>query len=482
MRNKAGNFKLPAFSLLYGMLLARQTAFYICAAALIMWVLVCYNPFALWFQNDDFSHILLSKHGVFFQKNSFRPICDLSVMVDYFVWGKYAPGYHITNLFLHVICTVLVYFLSKQLFLLHCPYLQKPFFAVAAALLFFAYPFHGEAVFWVLGRSGILGAIFSLLFLLFFVKEKVTLFYTVASLVAWGAALLTYESCWVLPLVAAILAKPRMQKTLLQKLGRYWGLAILFVGYLAARVVANGGVMGSYEGANFLQFNAGVLTGNFFKLAIMGFVAYTDSPWALQAGFFVAFGVLVFLFCRCFSTWVFKLVSCFLILLLPYLSLGIDTHGTEGERFLYLPSVFAVLCTVGLLGRLKKRYMLYGSVGFMAVLYAVQLYIAAVNYRFAGKLVQQTLIAMACAPVGRNITMEGLPKSQHGALIFASGLRDGQLFYATDPEKIDLVKIKSWRYELNPLQAPYKTVMLHAQPGMATVRFVFTDTALLIYR
>ncbi len=481
MRNRAGIFKLPAFSLIYTMLFTRKIAVYTCAAALALWVFVCYNPFALWFQNDDFSHLLLSKQGVFFQKNSFRPICDLSVMADYFVWGKYAAGYHITNLFLHVICTVLVYFLSKHLFLLHCPYLQQPVFALTAAVLFFVYPFHGEAVFWILGRSGILGAIFSVVFLLFFLKGGTSAFYAVAGLAAWGAALLTYESCWVLPLVAAVLAKPLGEKTVLQQLKPYLGVTILFVVYLAARVFINGGLVGNYEGANFLQFNAAVLASNYFKLLAMGFVAYTDSPMALQAGFFVCFMVFIFLFYRFFSSWAFKLGCCVFISLLPYLSLGIDTHGTEGERFLYLPSIFTVLCTVAILGRLKKQYFFYGAAGGLAILYAVQLYVTAVNYRFAGKLVQQTLSALANAPEGRDINVEGLPKSQHGALMLASGLQDGQFFYSGNP-KIGRVNIKSWRYELRPLQVPYNTVLLPAQPGLPTMRFVFTDSALVIYR
>src|SRR5437867_625127 len=75
--------------------------------------LYCYNPFALYFQNDDFIHIPLSANGVLLQHNTFRPVCDISIMLDYWLWGKTASGYHLTNLVLHIIaCVVLFYFLK----------------------------------------------------------------------------------------------------------------------------------------------------------------------------------------------------------------------------------------------------------------------------------------------------------------------------------------------------------------------------------
>src|SRR5262245_14700523 len=77
--------------------------FYILLSLLIATLaLYCYNPFAFYFQNDDFIHIPLSQKGVLLQHNTFRPVCDISIMLDYWLWGKSAWGYHLTNLLLHI--------------------------------------------------------------------------------------------------------------------------------------------------------------------------------------------------------------------------------------------------------------------------------------------------------------------------------------------------------------------------------------------
>jgi len=115
----------------------------------------------------------------------------------------------------------------------------------------------------------------------------------------------------------------------------------------------------------------------------------------------------------------------------------------------------------------------------MFVLYAAQLTINAGNYRFAGNVVKQTLVQIAKTPEGKGVLVEGLPKSQHGALILESGLQDAQLLYL--PERKMNIQVLSWRYELDELEAPYKTVVLPAAANTKFVKYVFTDSALFVY-
>jgi hypothetical protein len=177
------------------MFFSRKPYLYIAAVVFAVWAVYCYNPFALYFQNDDFTNILLSSKHQLFQRNSFRPICDLSVMLDYTLFGTNAAGYHLMNLLLHIICSVLVFFFSRRMFVLFFTGGDKTAFAILASLLFFMYPMHSESVFWILGRSGTLGAIFALLFLLAFLKEKYTTA-SIAAFITWYVfALFTYESC-----------------------------------------------------------------------------------------------------------------------------------------------------------------------------------------------------------------------------------------------------------------------------------------------
>jgi hypothetical protein len=62
-----------------------------------------YNPWLLYFQNDDMVHIPLSRDGVLLQHNTFRPVCDISLMLDFAAWGKRPWGYHFINLLLHAV-------------------------------------------------------------------------------------------------------------------------------------------------------------------------------------------------------------------------------------------------------------------------------------------------------------------------------------------------------------------------------------------
>lgn len=458
----------------------RKFGYFIGIALLVGWAIYCYNPFLLWFQNDDFSHILLSRKEVFFQRNSFRPVCDISIMADYFLWGSNAAGYHITNLLLHLVCTVMVYFFSRRIFSLHNAAGTSKWVGAIAAALFFTYPFHSEAVFWILGRSGVLGAIFFMVFLLFFLGEERSRRNSILGLLAFAIALLTYESCWVLPLLAYILSPGNTKKGYLASQSkRYYPLVLIFIIYLAARVKINHGLLGTYEGINFLQFNAVALVGNFLKLSAMGFTANTETPAVLFISFAVLCAGLIYFFIKRFNTYLLKLAACFFISLAPYLSLGIDTHGTEGQRFLYLPSVFVVLIIVAVLNRLQSKGLRGALACITGLLYAGQLYVNAVNYRFAGGVVKQTIAQVAKVPNGKTIVMQGVPKSQHGALIFAAGLPDAVAFYL--PDKHNTLIINSWRYELNALSMPYKTVEMPVQIATDTVRYVFTDSALVVY-
>src|SRR6266496_660089 len=80
----------------------------ILSVIIVALALYCYDPFTLYFQNDDFIHIPLSEQGVLLQRNTFRPVCDISIMLNYWLWGKNAWGYHFINLLLHIVaCSIL---------------------------------------------------------------------------------------------------------------------------------------------------------------------------------------------------------------------------------------------------------------------------------------------------------------------------------------------------------------------------------------
>src|SRR6476620_2129187 len=179
----------------------------------------CYNPFVLYFQNDDFIHIPLSQQGVLLQRNTFRPVCDISVMLDYWLWGKNAWGYHLTNLLLHILACIVFFFFLKLILKKYFGLQQTIFICSSTSVLFFIYAMHSEAVFWILGRSAILATIFSLFFLYCYLKKYKVNRYTAGYIFFLSISLLTYESSWMLPLycLMAGIIEIKSKKTIWQR-------------------------------------------------------------------------------------------------------------------------------------------------------------------------------------------------------------------------------------------------------------------------
>lgn len=446
------------------------------------WTVYCYWPSSLYFQNDDFTHILLSSKNVLFQRNSFRPVCDLSVMLDYRLWDNNATGYHFTNLVLHIVCTLLLFAFCKRLCRLYYPAMRNKPFPFVVAMLFFIYPLHSESVFWILGRSATLGTIFSLLFFTSFIRERYTPANILGYIVFYIIALLTYESTWALLPVSMVLCAslPGGMRLVQQRKWHFIILGTIFCLYLFARWQVNNELLGTYEAQYFLDGNIGVLAFHLLQLLMRSFMPYLETLVAIIAGFALLFLMLMYRFYRLpkAAMKIPLLISvCFVLCLLPCLSVGIDTRGTTSERFLYLPSVFVCIFIAMVLCMPANKKLPYAPLILVVLVFGAQLFINAGNYRLAGTVVKQTMHEIAASP-GKLISIEGLPRAQHGALILTDGLPDGVQLLGRDSVT---VKILSKRDELKPLAKPYKSVYLTAS-GDSVTRFVFTDSALLIYR
>lgn len=90
---------------------------------------------------------------------NYAPVTIFSLLVDHTLWGMNPSGYHATNVMLHVVNGVLVFFLLQQL-------TGSPFVAFTAAALFLVHPVQIETVAWISSRKGLLSATFMLAALL----------------------------------------------------------------------------------------------------------------------------------------------------------------------------------------------------------------------------------------------------------------------------------------------------------------------------
>ncbi len=106
----------------------------------------------------------------------FRPIVTSSFALDYLIWGLNPRGYHLTNLLLHVINVLLVYWLVS---ILAASYLSKRSadgfarngsrsLAFITAFFFALHPIHTESVSYIKNRSDLFAFLFIILALLFF--------------------------------------------------------------------------------------------------------------------------------------------------------------------------------------------------------------------------------------------------------------------------------------------------------------------------
>lgn len=468
-----------------------------CSAVIVAIALYCFNPFALYFQNDDFIHIPLSAKGEFLQRNTFRPICDLSIMLDYYLWGKNAYGYHLTNLILHIICTILVFLLSRDLFNKYA-HAKDVRFAFITSLIFFLYPMHSEAVFWILGRSAILGCIFFLLSAIFFLRRGKRIYFLLSIFFAF-TAWLSYESSWVLPVVLLCISvvDVKTRASSFKKERLYISVIILaFCAYIITRDYYIHEIIGQYEAAGFLNCNIQFLSQNFLKLMMRSWLPpFIDSNWLIVSFFIVA--ALLFLLYYNIKTGAARaffliLIALWLISLVLYASLGIDTKGTEGERFLYMPSIPVCMILAFLSNHFFEKKLQKVILASIVIFFLGILYNNTTNYRLAGTIVKTTLAEVKKLKTGQSLYVQHLPKAAHGALIFRDGFKEA-VDWMTNSQEPHKIIICSQMQENKPLLNLYKVQYADsitidhcsgAKPETQSnvVLFSYTDSVLYISR
>lgn|GEM_PF-1640451 len=95
----------------------------------------------------------------------YRPLQNLSYVIDYRVWGFNPFGYHITNIFLHIVNAVMIFFLVDNI-------AKKKMLSFLTALFFVCHPVHYGVVTYLSGRADSLFALFFLVSFLAFIKYR----------------------------------------------------------------------------------------------------------------------------------------------------------------------------------------------------------------------------------------------------------------------------------------------------------------------
>ncbi len=98
-----------------------------------------------------------------FERSNWHPLTWLSLMLDAQLYGLNAGGYHLTNLLLHLVNTVLLYAWLRTATGALWP-------CVLTAFFFVAHPLHVESVAWVTERKDVLSTLFFFLTLLAYTR------------------------------------------------------------------------------------------------------------------------------------------------------------------------------------------------------------------------------------------------------------------------------------------------------------------------
>jgi hypothetical protein len=132
--------------------------------------------------------------------NFYRPIQTITYMLDHSLWADRVQGYHLSNLFFHILVALVFYGLCRLLF-------KDVLLAFAAAALYVVHPIHTEAVCYISGRADSLVTLFMLLALIFYVRSRSSPADpkpAVLSLLFYSFALLSKEYALILPAIVVL--------------------------------------------------------------------------------------------------------------------------------------------------------------------------------------------------------------------------------------------------------------------------------------
>jgi tetratricopeptide (TPR) repeat protein len=299
--------------------------------------------------------------------NVFRPATFGSYALDWSIGGAHPFVFHLMNLLLHAIVTLLLFLVLRKL-LQSVP--QGAIAAWVAALLFAVHPLHTEAVASIAGRSELLAVGFLLGAWFLHLHD-----WPILALVSFVLALLSKESAVVfLPLAFA----GDYARGKLKPWHRYLAIAVTAVAYLGLLWRVQGGRFGE-KGINFLDnplahLPAGVRILNAFRIAwkYLGLHVYPGTlscdysynaiplyaNWRHTAPAVIAAVLVLVLWFWALITkrreWVLA-GAIYLAAFAVTANILLPTGTIMGERLAYLPSVGFCLLVALIWMKLEKR-------------------------------------------------------------------------------------------------------------------------------
>lgn len=302
----------------------------------------------------------------------------LSLMVDYYLFGDNAAGYHVQNIFWHALSVLLLYLVFIKI--------SNDFFlSFTASLLFAVHPIHVEAIANISNRKEMICMVFSLASFLFYFRfidnigiKRFSSFLGFSFF--WYLALNSKEVAIVVPLLIVtyeyifLPEKKRFltRKTFLLKIGLLSVCFLIYWFIIKDMKITKGSYVGEFTTLSFLITTPKVIL-TYFNFLI--FPINLSPEYVIKGYNTIADPILVLFWVATLGIFIF---SFYLIRKMPLISYGIlwffitylpvssivpSTHMVA-DRYMYIPSAgFCLLMAVSLqnlynifLRCLKKEY------------------------------------------------------------------------------------------------------------------------------
>lgn len=158
----------------------------------------------------------------------YRPLQIFTYLLDYSIWKLNVIGYHLTNILLHILVALAIYWLINILY-------NETILSFLTAILFVAHPIHTEAVSYLSGRGDPLAVLFMLLCFIFYIRQlgRQNITNHILIVLTYILALLSKEISIILPLLL-LFYHYAFKKRL--KIKEFLSIAALALTYILSRM------------------------------------------------------------------------------------------------------------------------------------------------------------------------------------------------------------------------------------------------------
>ncbi len=166
---------------------------------------------------------------------TYRPLTMVSFALNYAISGLEPYSYHLVNITINTINSLLVYWIVKY-------YSQSKLLSIFTALLFSVHPVHSEAVAAIYGRPELLVTMFLLITWIAYVKSSANKYYYFISLLTYFLSLFCKESGIVffgILLLVQFCTKTSWKEKLIPE-AKSWGYILTTIPYLIIRTLVTG--------------------------------------------------------------------------------------------------------------------------------------------------------------------------------------------------------------------------------------------------